>query len=59
LTTRKFDWVDLARLPYLNAVIKESLRLFSPASMGTMREAHKDVTICGHTVPKVSTSSGS
>jgi cytochrome P450 len=54
LTTREFDWGDLARLPYLNAVIKESLRLFAPASMGTSRMADKDMVICGYNVPKVS-----
>jgi cytochrome P450 len=59
LTDRQFDWGDLGRFPYLNAVIKESLRLFSPASMGTSRVADKDMTICGHTVPKVSWSLGS
>jgi cytochrome P450 len=53
LTTRAFDWGDLARLPYLNAVIKESLRVLAPASTGTVRIAHRDMTICGHAVPKV------
>jgi hypothetical protein len=55
LTEREFDWGDLARLPYLNAVIKESLRVLAPASTGTVRIAHRDMTICGHHVPKVST----
>ncbi|WIA30909.1 hypothetical protein OEZ86_000961 [Tetradesmus obliquus] len=48
---RPLEWGDLA-LPYLNAVIKESLRLFSPAALGTSRACHKDVSVCGHTLPK-------
>jgi cytochrome P450 len=50
---RELEWGDLA-LPYLNAVIKESLRLFSPAALGTSRHCHKDVKVAGHTLPKVS-----
>jgi cytochrome P450 len=49
---RGLEWGDLA-LPYLNAVIKESLRLFSPAALGTSRHCHKDIRVLGHTLPKV------
>jgi cytochrome P450 len=55
LTTREFGWGDLARLPYLNAVIKETLRLFAPATVASCQEADRDMTIMGHHVPKVTT----
>ena len=51
---RAVDWSDVSKLPYLSAVVKESLRLFAPAGMGTVRIAHKDVNILGYKVPKVS-----
>ncbi len=34
---RDFEYADANRLPLLMAVIKESLRLFSPGSLGTIR----------------------
>ena len=51
---RQFEWGDVSRLPYLNAVIKESLRLFSPAYLGTIRRAKQDIELLGYKVPKVS-----
>jgi hypothetical protein len=42
---RAFEWADANRLPYLGAVIRESLRLFSPASLGTTRIADKEVEV--------------
>lgn len=45
-------WQHLGELIYLNAVIKESLRLMPTAPFGTSRVAEKDVTIRGHTIPK-------
>lgn len=33
----RFEWRTLGRLPYLQAVIREGLRLFSPAANGTWR----------------------
>ncbi|KAI4113095.1 MAG: hypothetical protein LQ345_005852 [Seirophora villosa] len=41
----------LDRLPFLNAVCNEVLRLYPPVVM-TLREAAKDTTICGQYVPK-------
>jgi cytochrome P450 len=41
-------------LPYLSAVMKEVLRLFSPASLGTIRMCHKEVQVLGHKLPKAS-----
>lgn len=50
---RLFDWSDLGRLPYLNAVIKEGLRLFSPAATGSWRLTDKHLDINGLKLPKV------
>lgn len=51
--SRALDWSALSGLPWLNATVKESLRLWAPASMGTMRLAHKRMRVLGHTLPKV------
>jgi cytochrome P450 len=49
---RSLQWGDLG-LSYLCAVIRESLRLFSPAALGTSRHCHKEVKLLGHSLPKV------
>jgi cytochrome P450 len=45
---------DVSRLPYLDCVIKESLRLYPPA-YGVVREALSDCEIGGYVIPKGST----
>jgi cytochrome P450 len=42
---------DLARLPYTDMIIKETLRLYPPA-WATTREVHEKVTIAGEMLPK-------
>lgn len=51
-TPRDFEWSDGARLPYLSAVIRESLRLWSPGALGTTRYVDREIEIAGHPVPK-------
>ncbi|CAG8581363.1 11361_t:CDS:10 [Ambispora gerdemannii] len=45
------DHETLKRLPYLNAVINESLRLY-PATFGTGRKIDKDVILKGYLIPR-------
>ncbi|KAG1667199.1 hypothetical protein FOA52_004194 [Chlamydomonas sp. UWO 241] len=48
---RAVEWDDLGRMTFLNAVIKETLRWQSPASLGSVRVSTKMTKICGHDVP--------
>jgi cytochrome P450 len=52
LAGRMPSFADLARLPYLGRVIKETLRLYSPAPGVFMRQASADVRIGEWLVPK-------
>ena len=43
---------DIARLPYSQAIIKETFRLHPPVPFLLPRKAERDVEICGYTIPK-------
>lgn len=45
---------DIDKLPYLNAVLNETMRIFPPVPI-TLREADHDTTIQGHFIPKETT----
>ncbi|PHT57348.1 Geraniol 8-hydroxylase [Capsicum baccatum] len=43
---------DIARLPYLQCIIKETFRVHPAGPFLVPREAGEDVEVCGYTVPK-------
>lgn len=43
---------DVARLPYLQCIIKETYRMHPPAPFLVPRGVEQDVELCGYTVPK-------
>ncbi|WMV17190.1 hypothetical protein MTR67_010575 [Solanum verrucosum] len=43
---------DVARLPYLQCIIKETYRMHPPAPFLVPRKVEQDVEVCGYTVPK-------
>eukprot|EP00884_Botryococcus_braunii_P022866 jgi/Botrbrau1/9263/Bobra.180_1s0020.1 len=52
-TPRPVQWDDLPKLAYLDAVIKESLRMWTPGAVNTTREALFDVSLGGkYLLPK-------
>lgn len=55
LQVGKERWVqesDITNLPYLQAIVKETLRLYPPSPLTGPREAMKDFHIGGHLIPK-------
>ncbi|XP_074263215.1 cytochrome P450 76AD1-like [Silene latifolia] len=43
---------DISKLPYIQAVVKETFRLHPPTPLLVPRKAEKDVKLCGFFVPK-------
>jgi cytochrome P450 len=54
LDGRQPTLADLRKLPYLEMIVKESMRLYPPA-WTTSREAQEDFEVGGYTIPKGST----
>nr|AES93118.1 geraniol-10-hydroxylase [Camptotheca acuminata] len=44
--------LDIARLPYLQAIVKETFRLHTTVPFLIPRQVDEDVEVCGFTVPK-------
>ncbi|CAH1422163.1 unnamed protein product [Lactuca virosa] len=49
---RRVNDSDISKLVYLQAIVKESLRLFPAAPLGAAREFSEDCTVAGYHVPK-------
>ncbi|XVF39856.1 hypothetical protein PTKIN_Ptkin01aG0066100 [Pterospermum kingtungense] len=49
---RLADEPDLAKLPYLQCIINETLRLFPPAPIIPAHESSQDCTVGGYNIPK-------
>ncbi|KAJ9567397.1 hypothetical protein OSB04_003363 [Centaurea solstitialis] len=49
---RKINDTDISNLVYLQAIIKETLRLYPAGRLGGMREFSEDCTVAGYHVPK-------
>ncbi|RWR86638.1 geraniol 8-hydroxylase-like protein [Cinnamomum micranthum f. kanehirae] len=49
---KQLEESDIARLPYLQAVVKETLRLHPPAPLLIPHRAESTVEICGYIIPK-------
>ncbi|ONK71471.1 uncharacterized protein A4U43_C04F9000 [Asparagus officinalis] len=50
--TIELDETEVLKLPYLQATIKESLRLHSPGPFLLPRKAETDTELCGYSIPQ-------
>ena len=44
--------LDISKIPFLQAIVKETLRLHPPAPFLVPHKAETDVELCGFVVPK-------
>ncbi|XP_055806263.1 geraniol 8-hydroxylase-like [Solanum dulcamara] len=49
---KAIEEADVARLPYLQCIIKETFRMHPPAPFLVPRKVEQDVEVCGYSVPK-------
>nr|GLL39064.1 geraniol 8-hydroxylase-like isoform X3 [Ipomoea trifida] len=49
---RLLNETDVAGLPYLQCIVKETFRLHPPAPLLLPRKVEHDVVLCGYTIPK-------
>ncbi|PSS31381.1 Cytochrome P450 82A3 like [Actinidia chinensis var. chinensis] len=49
---RQVDESDIAKLAYLQAIVKETLRLYPAAPLSGVREFTEDCIVCGYHIPK-------
>ena len=49
---KQIEEADVDRLPYLQCIMKESLRLHPPVQTLIPRMVYQDVELCGYTIPK-------
>ncbi|CAH9125297.1 unnamed protein product [Cuscuta epithymum] len=49
---RLIEESDMAKLPYLNCIMKESMRMYPPAPLAIPHESSEECTIAGYCIPK-------
>ncbi|KAF3642912.1 Geraniol 8-hydroxylase [Capsicum annuum] len=49
---KSIEDVDVSRLPYLQCIIKETLRMHPPSQFLGPRKVERDVELCGYIIPK-------
>lgn len=49
---RWIEDTDIENLPYLQAIVKETLRLYPPGPLSVPHEAMQDCQVCGFHIPK-------